>query len=35
MTQETTTLTGQSPPPVRDWPALDLDGPEFDPVLAD
>ncbi|MGW3189929.1 cytochrome P450 [Streptomyces ardesiacus] len=34
MTQETTTLTGQSPPPVRDWPALDLDGPEFDPVLA-
>ena len=35
MTQETTTLTGQSPPPVRDWPALDLDGPEFDPVLAE
>ncbi|MFF0534270.1 cytochrome P450 [Streptomyces coelicoflavus] len=35
MTQETTTLTGQTPPPVRDWPALDLDGPEFDPVLAD
>ncbi|MFH8440602.1 cytochrome P450 [Streptomyces sp. NPDC018026] len=35
MTQETSTLTGQSPPPVRDWPALDLDGPEFDPVLAD
>ncbi|MFH9820110.1 cytochrome P450 [Streptomyces sp. NPDC017230] len=35
MTQETTTLTGQSPPPVRDWPALDLDGPRFDPVLAD
>ncbi|KPC72834.1 cytochrome P450 [Streptomyces sp. NRRL WC-3753] len=34
MTQETTTLTGQTPPPVRDWPALDLDGPEFDPVLA-
>ncbi|WP_333743355.1 cytochrome P450 [Streptomyces ardesiacus] len=34
MTQETTTLTGQSPPPVRDWPALDLDGPEFDPVLS-
>ncbi|MCL7367026.1 cytochrome P450 [Streptomyces ardesiacus] len=34
MTQETTTLTGQSPPSVRDWPALDLDGPEFDPVLA-
>ncbi|MGQ4425280.1 cytochrome P450 [Streptomyces violaceoruber] len=35
MTQETTTLTGQSPPPVRDWPALDLDGPEFDPALAE
>ncbi|MGV9914402.1 cytochrome P450 [Streptomyces tendae] len=35
MTQETTTLAGQSPPPVRDWPALDLDGPEFDPVLAE
>ncbi|MFJ6071407.1 cytochrome P450 [Streptomyces sp. NPDC093065] len=35
MTQETTTLTGQSPPPVRDWPALDLDGPEFDPVLTE
>ncbi|MFG2157195.1 cytochrome P450 [Streptomyces olivaceus] len=34
MTQETSTLTDQSPPPVRDWPALDLDGPEFDPVLA-
>ncbi|MES5817879.1 cytochrome P450 [Streptomyces sp. RG80] len=32
MTEETTTLTG---PPVRDWPALDLDGTEFDPVLAD
>ncbi|MER7055586.1 MULTISPECIES: cytochrome P450 [unclassified Streptomyces] len=35
MTQETTTPTGQSPPPVREWPALDLDGPRFDPVLAD
>lgn len=34
MTQETTTPTVQPPPPVRDWPALDLDGPEFDPVLA-
>ncbi|MBZ6104145.1 cytochrome P450 [Streptomyces olivaceus] len=34
MTQETSTLTGQPTPPVRDWPALDLDGPEFDPVLA-
>ncbi|MFI1721998.1 cytochrome P450 [Streptomyces sp. NPDC020489] len=32
MTEETTTLTG---PPVRDWPALDLAGTEFDPVLAD
>ncbi|MFD5160957.1 cytochrome P450 [Streptomyces hawaiiensis] len=35
MTEETTTLTGQAPPPVRDWPALDLDGTEFDPVLAE
>ncbi|MFC9503073.1 cytochrome P450 [Streptomyces sp. NPDC057002] len=35
MTEETTTLTGQEPPPVRDWPALDLDGTEFDPVLAE
>ncbi|MER7402988.1 cytochrome P450 [Streptomyces sp. NPDC000070] len=35
MTEETTTLTGQAPPPLRDWPALDLDGPEFDPVLAE
>ncbi|WP_328346215.1 cytochrome P450 [Streptomyces violaceus] len=35
MTEETTTLTGQTPPPVRDWPALDLDGTEFDPVLAE
>ncbi|MDT7840409.1 cytochrome P450 [Streptomyces justiciae] len=32
MTEETTTLTG---PPVRDWPALDLAGTEFDPVLAE
>ncbi|MFH8218263.1 cytochrome P450 [Streptomyces sp. NPDC018057] len=22
------------PPPIREWPALDLDGPEFDPILA-
>ncbi|WP_328875265.1 hypothetical protein OHT76_37230 [Streptomyces sp. NBC_00287] len=29
MTEETTTLTGQAPPPVRDWPALDLDGTDF------
>ncbi|GGS88865.1 cytochrome P450 [Streptomyces griseoviridis] len=35
MTQETTTLTDRTPPPVRDWPALDLDGTEFDPVLAE
>ncbi|QWB21737.1 MULTISPECIES: cytochrome P450 [Streptomyces] len=35
MTEETTTLTGQEPPPVRDWPALDLDGTDFDPVLAE
>ncbi|MCX4766639.1 cytochrome P450 [Streptomyces sp. NBC_01275] len=34
MTEEITTLTGEAPPPVRDWPALDLDGTEFDPVLA-
>jgi biflaviolin synthase len=34
MTEEITTLTGQAPPPVRDWPALDLDGTDFDPVLA-
>ncbi|KUN23289.1 cytochrome [Streptomyces antibioticus] len=32
MTEETTTLTG---PPVREWPALDLAGTEFDPVLAE
>ncbi|WP_328500309.1 cytochrome P450 [Streptomyces sp. NBC_00457] len=36
MTDEmTTTLADQAPPPVRDWPALDLDGTEFDPFLAD
>ncbi|ANP56531.1 cytochrome [Streptomyces griseochromogenes] len=35
MTEEPGPLTGQAPPPpVRDWPALDLDGTEFDPVLA-
>ncbi|MEU6283254.1 cytochrome P450 [Streptomyces sp. NPDC047028] len=34
MTEETSTLTGQAPPPVRDWPSLDLDGTDFDPVLA-
>ncbi|MCT9084544.1 cytochrome P450 [Streptomyces fulvoviolaceus] len=35
MTEETTTLAEQAPPPVRSWPALDLAGAEFDPVLAD
>ncbi|MEU9171258.1 cytochrome P450 [Streptomyces sp. NPDC048420] len=35
MTEETTTLAEPTPPPVRDWPALDLTGPEFDPVLAE
>ncbi|MGY6019635.1 cytochrome P450 [Streptomyces spinosirectus] len=34
MTEEISTLTEQVPPPVREWPALDLDGTEFDPVLA-
>ncbi|MEU2717136.1 cytochrome P450 [Streptomyces sp. NPDC007205] len=35
-TVETSAPTGQEPPPpVRDWPAPDLDGTEFDPVLAD
>ncbi|MFF5026288.1 cytochrome P450 [Streptomyces collinus] len=53
MTEDTSTLTGQAPspvrvagpteeivrpghtpPPVRDWPPPDLDGTEFDPVLA-
>ncbi|WEO94030.1 cytochrome P450 [Streptomyces sp. FXJ1.172] len=33
MTEETT-LTGQAPPPVRDWSTPDLDGTDFDPVLA-
>ncbi|NEA99214.1 cytochrome P450 [Streptomyces sp. SID13726] len=35
MTEETTTLAEQAPPPVRDWPALDLAGTGFDPVLAE
>ncbi|MER6179810.1 cytochrome P450 [Streptomyces sp. NPDC001652] len=35
MTEETSTLTGQDLPDVRDWPTLDLDGTEFDPILAD
>lgn len=34
MSEESATTTTQGPPPVRDWPALDLDGTEFDPVLA-
>ncbi|MFR0355802.1 cytochrome P450 [Streptomyces sediminimaris] len=35
MIEETSTLTEQTPPPpVREWPALDLAGTEFDPVLA-
>ncbi|MFF4559717.1 cytochrome P450 [Streptomyces sp. NPDC001435] len=29
------TVVGRAAPPVRDWPALDLAGTEFDPVLAD
>jgi biflaviolin synthase len=35
MTEETTTLAEQAPPPVREWPPLDLAGTEFDPVLAE
>ncbi|MFE2042877.1 cytochrome P450 [Streptomyces sp. NPDC059477] len=35
MTEDTTTLTGQALPPVRDWPTPDLEGTAFDPVLAD
>ncbi|MGI5460007.1 cytochrome P450 [Streptomyces sp. CA-249302] len=35
MTEDPTLLTAQVPPPVRDWPSLDLSGTEFDPVLAD
>ncbi|MET8451513.1 cytochrome P450 [Streptomyces sp. NPDC005209] len=34
-TEEIGTLTGQAAPPVRDWPALDLEGTDFDPVLAE
>lgn len=34
-TVETSAPAGREPPPpVRDWPASDLDGTEFDPVLA-
>jgi biflaviolin synthase len=35
MTEETTTPAGQSAPPVRHWPTLDLKGTEFDPLLAE
>ncbi|MET9730955.1 cytochrome P450 [Streptomyces sp. NPDC006458] len=33
MTEETTMLTGQAPPTVRNWPALTVPGTDFDPVL--
>ncbi|MFJ2608228.1 cytochrome P450 [Streptomyces sp. NPDC091279] len=36
MTEDPALLTAppaRTPPPVRDWPALDLSGPDFDPVL--
>jgi biflaviolin synthase len=35
MAEETTTLAEQPLPPVRDWPAGQLDGTEFEPVLAE
>ncbi|MFI6340920.1 cytochrome P450 [Streptomyces sp. NPDC050535] len=35
MAEDTTTLTGQAPPPVRDWPPRELHATEFDPVLAE
>ncbi|MER6674068.1 cytochrome P450 [Streptomyces sp. NPDC000983] len=35
MTDDTTTLTGRDGPLVRDWPARDLNGTDFDPVLAE
>ncbi|WAZ25504.1 cytochrome P450 [Streptomyces cinnabarinus] len=35
MNDETTTLSEQAPPAIRDWPASDLAGTEFDPVLTD
>ncbi|GGW47899.1 biflaviolin synthase CYP158A1 [Streptomyces lucensis JCM 4490] len=34
-TVESSAPSGRTPPPVRDWPAHDLDGTDFDPVLAD
>ncbi|WP_055489195.1 cytochrome P450 [Streptomyces sp. TP-A0356] len=35
MKEETTTLTGAEPPPVRDWISHELNGTDFDPVLAE
>ncbi|MFJ4836102.1 cytochrome P450 [Streptomyces sp. NPDC088747] len=35
MAEDTTTLTGQAPPPVRDWPPRELHATEFDPVLTE
>ncbi|MEV7437939.1 cytochrome P450 [Streptomyces griseoviridis] len=35
MTEDPALLTTTTAPPVREWPALDLDGADFDPVLAE
>ncbi|MFF8828057.1 cytochrome P450 [Streptomyces sp. NPDC015131] len=35
MTEDTATRPLLGPPPVRHWPALDITGTEFDPVLAE
>ncbi|MFD7796923.1 cytochrome P450 [Streptomyces sp. NPDC059759] len=35
MAEQTTLLTGQNLPPVRDWIAGDVKGTDFDPVLAE
>ncbi|MET7745812.1 cytochrome P450 [Streptomyces sp. NPDC005385] len=35
MAEQTTLLTGQNLPPVRDWTAGDVPGSDFDPVLAE
>ncbi|GAA2489482.1 cytochrome P450 [Streptomyces gobitricini] len=35
MTEDTATRPTLGPPPVRHWPALDIAGTEFDPVLAE
>lgn len=35
MTEDPSLLTEATAPPVREWPALDIDGPGFDPVLAE